>query len=70
MVRMMVSPPDAVAEGIIEATKEVKVKTPIIAIMRGRELYQKRAQELLKGSEVNLYSDIGEGTREAIRIAR
>jgi succinyl-CoA synthetase beta subunit len=70
MVRMMVSPPDAVAEGIIEALEEVKVKIPIIAIMRGREHYQKRAQELLKDSEVNLYSDIGEGTREAIKIAR
>lgn len=70
MVRMMASPPDAVAEGIIEAIKEVKVKTPIIAIMRGRERYQKRAQELLKGSEVNLYSNIEEGMREALRIAR
>lgn len=70
MVRMMVSPPDAVAEGLIEAIKETKVITPIIAIMRGREPYQKRAQELLKDSEVNLYPNIGEGIREAIRIAR
>lgn len=70
MVRMMASPPDAVAEGIIEAIKEVKVKTPIIAIMRGREHYQKRVRELLKGSEVKLYSDIEEGMREALRIAR
>jgi len=70
MVRMMVSPPDAVAEGLIEAMKETKVITPIIAIMRGREPYQKRAQELLKDSEVNLYPNIGEGIREAIRIAR
>jgi len=38
--------------------------------MRGREPYQKRAQELLKDSEVNLYPNIGEGIREAIRIAR
>lgn len=70
MVRMMVSPPDAVAEGLIEAIKEEKVIIPIIAIMRGREPYQKRAQELLKDSEVNLYPNIGEGIREAIRIAR
>jgi len=70
MVRMMISPPDAVAEGIIEAIKEVKVETPIIAIMRGREHYQKRAQELLKGSEVNLYSNVEQGISEAIRIAR
>jgi succinyl-CoA synthetase beta subunit len=70
MARMMISPPDAVAEGIIEAIKEVKVETPIIAIMRGREPYQKRAQELLKDSEVKLYSNVEEGIREAIRIAR
>ncbi len=70
MARMMISPPDAVAEGIIEAIKEVKVKTPIIAIMRGRGPYQKRAQELLKDSEVNLYSNVEQGIREVIRIAR
>jgi len=70
MVRMMVSPPDAVAEGLIEAIKEEKTIIPIIVIARGRKPYQKRAQELLKDSEVNLYSNIGEGIREAIRIAR
>ena len=69
MVRMMVSPPDAVAEGLIEAIKETKVTTPIIVVARGREPYQKRAQELLKDSEVDLYSNIGEGIREALRIA-
>jgi len=70
MVRMMISPPDAVAEGVIEAIKEVKVKTPVIAVMRGREPYQKRAQELLKDSEISLYSSVEEGIREAIKIAK
>jgi len=70
MVRMMISPPDAVAEGVIEAIKEVKVKTPVIAVIRGREPYQKRAQELLKDSEISLYSSVEEGIREAIKIAK
>jgi len=70
MVRMMMSPPDAVAEGIIEAIEEEKAEAPIIAIIRGREPYQKRAHELLKGSNLNLYSSIEEGMREALKIAR
>ena len=70
MVRMMISPPDAVAEGVIEAIKEVKVKIPLVAVIRGREPYEKRAQELLKDSEVNLYSSIEEGIGEAKKIAR
>ncbi len=70
MVRMMISPPDAVAEGVIEAIKEVKVKIPVVAVIRGREPYEKRAQELLKDSEISLYSSIEEGIREAIKIAR
>ncbi len=71
MVRMMISPPDAVAEGIIEAIKEVKVNIPIIAVMRGREPYEKRARELLKNVEkITLFSSVEEGIREAIEIVR
>ncbi len=71
MVRMMISPPEAVAEGIIEAIKEVKVNIPIIAVMRGREPYAKRARELLKSvEEITLSSSVKEGIRKAIRIAR
>ena len=70
MARMMISPPDAVAEGVMEAVKEVKVETPVIAVMRGREPYEKRARELLKDSEVSLCSSVEEGIREAIRMAR
>lgn len=71
MVRMMISPPDAVAEGIIEAIKEATVEIPIIAVMRGREPYEKRARELLKNVEqITLYSSVEEGVREAIEVAR
>lgn len=71
MVRMMISPPDAVAEGIMEAIKEVKVEIPIIAVIRGREPYEKRVRELLKNVEkITLFSSVEEGIREAIEIAR
>ena len=71
MVRMMISPPEAVAEGIIEAIKEVKGNIPIIAVMRGREPYAKRARELLKNvEEITLSSSVKEGIRKSIRIAR
>jgi succinyl-CoA synthetase beta subunit len=69
MARMMMSPPDAVAEGLIEAVSELKVAIPIVAVMRGRESYQKRARELLKGTGVKLYLSVEDGVNEAIRIA-
>lgn len=69
MARMMMSPPDEVAGGILEAVREVKAETPVVAVMRGRKAYEERAHDLLKDSEVSIYSDIREGVREAIRIA-
>jgi succinyl-CoA synthetase beta subunit len=69
MARMMMSPPDAVAEGLIEAVNELEVAIPVVAVMRGRESYQKRARELLKGTGVKLYLSVEEGVNEAIRIA-
>lgn len=70
MVRMMISPPDAVTEGIMEAIEEVQVKTPVVAVMRGRTPYQKRARELLENSAVILCPGIEEGIREAMKIAK
>ena len=69
MARMMMSPPDAVAEGFMEAVNEVKVAIPVVAVMRGRESYQKRARELLKGTGIKLYLSVEEGVNEAVRIA-
>jgi len=69
MARMMMSPPDAVAEGFMEAVNEVKVAIPLVAVMRGRESYQKRARELLKGTGIKLYLSVEEGVNEAVRIA-
>jgi len=69
MARMMMSPPDEVAKGILEAIREEKAEAPVVAVMRGRKEYEKRAHELLKDSEVRLYSDIRAGVREAVRIA-
>ncbi|MCK4354521.1 MAG: ADP-forming succinate--CoA ligase subunit beta [Dehalococcoidia bacterium] len=70
MVRMMISPPDAVTEGIMEAIEEVQVKTPVVAVMRGRTPYQERARELLENSAVILCPGIEEGIREAMKIAK
>ena len=70
MVRMMISPPDAVTEGIMEAIEEVQVKTPVVAVMRGRTPYQERARELLENSAVILCPGVEEGIREAIKIAK
>ena len=70
MVRMMISPPNAVAEGIMEAIEEVQVKTPVVAVMRGRTPYQERARELLENSAVILCPGVEEGIREAIKIAK
>jgi succinyl-CoA synthetase beta subunit len=69
MARMMMSPPDAVAEGLIEAVNELKIAIPVVAVMRGRESYQKRARELLRGTGIKLYLSVEEGVNEAIRIA-
>lgn len=69
MARMMMSPPDAVAAGLTEAINELGAATPIVAVMRGRESYQKRAVELLKGTGIKLYLSVEEGVNEAIRIA-
>jgi len=70
MVRMMISPPDAVTEGIMEAIEEVRVKTPVVAVMRGRTPYQERARELLENSAVILCPGVEEGIREAMKIAK
>ena len=69
MARMMISPPDAVAEGLMEAIKEVSVVVPVIAVMRGRKPYELRAKELLNGSGLPIYSSVEGGILEAIRIA-
>ena len=70
MVRMMISPPDAVTQGILGAIGEVKVKTPVVVVMRGRTPYEKRARELLENSAVSLCPSVEEGIRKAIEIAR
>lgn len=71
MVRLMISPPDAVAEGIMAAVKEVEVATPIIAVIRGREPYEKRARELLKDIDrIRLFPSVEAGIKKAIEIAR
>ena len=69
MIRMMISPPDEVAEGLMEAISEVEVDTPVVAVMRGRRLYEQRAKELLKDSGVPIYSDLQEGIQRSIELA-
>jgi len=70
MARMMISPPDDIAGGILEAVREVKAEVPLVAVIRGRKAYEERAHDLLGNSEVRLYSSIIEGVKEAVRIAR
>ena len=66
----MISPPDDVAEGLMEAIREVEVNTPVVAVMRGRKPYEQRAKELLKDSGVPIYSDLEEGIRQSIKLAK
>jgi len=70
MVRMMISPPDAVADGLLEAINEIEVTIPVITIMRGRKPYQERARALLKGSRIRLHTSMEEGLAEAVAIAK
>ena len=66
----MISPPDAVAEGLLEAINEMEVTIPVVTIMRGREPYEKRARALLSSARIKLHSSVEEGLAEAIVIAR
>jgi len=70
MARMMISPPDDVAEGLMEAIREIEVNTPVVAVMRGRKPYEQRAKELLKDSGIPIYSDLQEGIRQSIKLAK
>jgi succinyl-CoA synthetase beta subunit len=70
MARMMISPPDDVAEGLTEALMEVKVNTPIVAIMRGRKPYERRAKLLLKDSGIPIHSSLQDGIQQSIKLAR
>jgi succinyl-CoA synthetase beta subunit len=70
MIRLMFSPPDAVAEGLIEAVGEVSDVVPVIAVIRGRTPYEKRARELLSNSGIKLYSSVEEGIKEAIAVSK
>jgi succinyl-CoA synthetase beta subunit len=70
MVRMMMSPPDAVAKGLMEAVNEVPERVPVIAVMRGRAPYENRARELLSNSGVRICSSVETGIKEAIAASR
>ena len=70
MIRMMMSPPDAVAEGLMAAVNEVPERVPVIAVMRGRAPYENRARELLSNSGIRVHSSIEDGIKEAIAASR
>jgi succinyl-CoA synthetase beta subunit len=70
MVRMMMSPPDAVAEGLMAAVNEAPERVPVVAVMRGRAPYEKRARELLGNSGIRVHSSIEAGIKEAIAASR
>jgi len=65
-IRFMISPPDAMVKGFIDAIEEKKdVNVPIVLVVRGRKRYVEKAKELLKGSNINLFTDIKEGLKAA-----
>ena len=68
--QVLLGAPDAVAEGLMEAVNEVQGAVPVIAVMRGRTPYEKRARELLSNSGIRLCSSVEAGVKEAIGISR
>ncbi len=65
-IRFMISPPDAMVKGFMDAIEEKKdVDVPIVLVVRGRKRYVEKAKELLKGSNIDLFTDIKEGIRAA-----
>lgn len=70
MMRLMVSPPDALAKGLLSALMEEKPRIPIIGVISGRTGYVKHAHELLEDSGIKLYATMEEGIKVAIEDSR
>lgn len=68
---LLISPPDAMVNGLFDAIEEMgEPDSPIILVLQGRGKYVKKGSELLKGSNVELYSNVREGVLEAIKRAK
>jgi len=65
-IRFMISPPDAMVKGFMDALEEkCEIDIPIILVVRGRKRYVERAKELLKDSNISLFTDVEEGVKAA-----
>ncbi len=65
-IRFMISPPDAMVKGFMDAIEEKKdVDVPIVLVVRGRKRYVEKAKKLLKGSNIDLFTDVKEGVKAA-----
>jgi succinyl-CoA synthetase beta subunit len=70
MFRLMISPPDAMAQGILSVLSRKDPKLPLIGVISGRTKYVKRAHTLLQGSAIELYPTMEQGIKAAITLSR
>jgi len=70
MFRLMISPPDAMAQGILSVLLKEDPKIPILGVISGRTGYVKHASDLLEGSTIDLYPTMEKGIKAAIEICR
>ena len=61
---------DLIAEGIIEATKQVGLKLPVVARLQGTNM--EKGQQLLKdsGLAITPVSDLTEAAQTVVRLAK
>lgn len=65
-IRFMISPPDAMVNGFKKAVREKEdIEVPIVLVVRGRKKYVNKAKELLKDSEIEMYTDVEKGVKAA-----
>ncbi len=70
MFRLMISPPDEMAKGILSVLLKEKPRIPIIGVITGRTGYVEQAYKLLGGSVIKLYPTMEEGIKVALEESR
>jgi succinyl-CoA synthetase beta subunit len=59
---------DDVAQGLLQATRELKLKLPMVVRLTGTN--EDRAMELLKGSNITPVKEMAEGVKKAIEMVK
>ncbi len=62
-IRFMISPPDAMVKGLKNALQKKNVDVPLILIVRGRKRYVDSAKDLLRDTDIEIYTDIEQGVK-------